>query len=114
MVVSAEDTKNALTDIGNRVTILEGNKKATEACLLDKLTERMNEIIGNDYCKSCTDPLLGEIAKESKKLGIAGVDGMLNNHEAVKEFAKKIFKVKETEPITGKVECFSCQETCGD
>ena len=32
---------------------------------------------------------------------------MLDNYDAVKEFAKKIFKAVETEPIIGKVEFFS-------
>ena len=81
--VSSEDTKKALLDLGNRVSVIEKNKEATETCLLYKLTEKMRVMIGNDDCKSRNEYFLGEIVNESKKLGIAGIKGTLDNYEAV-------------------------------
>ena len=64
-------------------------------------------MIGNNDGKSHTNYLLGENINESKKIGIAGVNGAAGNYEAVNEFIKNIFKAAETKPIIGKVECFS-------
>ena len=64
----------------------------------------MREMISKDDDKSHTDYLLGEITKESKRLGKSGVDGTMDSYEAVKDFTKKIFKVTDSESIIGKFE----------
>ena len=79
-------------DLESRVSILEQSKEATETRLLDKLTERMKEMLGNEDCESRNEYLVGEIVNESKKLGIVGIKGTTDNYELVNEFTRKKFQ----------------------
>ena len=104
---SGEESKGALSDLGDRVSVLERNKEVTETQLLDTLTEKLKEMVSSNDTKPHTEYLLDEIKKQSKKLSIAGVNGAASNYEAVNEFIKDIFKADEIKSIIGKFSCHS-------
>ena len=73
--------------------MLESSKDGIESRLINTLTCRMKEMLGNYEDKDRRDHLRAEIAKNSKKLSLGSISGDLDYHGVALNFLKTDLKV---------------------